>query len=343
MINKLILTILSLVLYFLSVGLVPLYRRFAQKKGILDIAGNRSSHEGATPRGGGVVFVVLWFITTLLGGVFGLFSSAELLSFLPMSLAAACLGFWDDYKGLSAKLRLLGQTLIAVLFVLTLGGIQEFHLFTATPTHLSLFAWMFAILGIIWSINSFNFMDGIDGLASIEATFVLAVGAFIFWLAGVPSLALLAWSMVVFVLGFLVWNWPKADIFMGDVGSYCLGFLIGAFAIVGDVWYNIPITIWIILYTFFWFDATITLLRRLYYKKHWATPHRDHAYQRLYQAGFAPSLILYMIIGLNLLFSGLALLGYFYQNYLWLLFLSALFIMILFYFFVEKKLPQEKN
>lgn len=345
MISKLFLLCGSLILYLIAVGMVPLYRRYALSRGILDIANHRSSHEGVTPRGGGLVFMLLWAISLVLGWTSGLFATPMLLTLLPGTVLAAVLGYWDDRHHISPKIRLVGQVLAALIFLAALGKIDTLYLFhRGVALHLVAhpwLLWMMLGISIVWSINLFNFMDGIDGLASIETLFVLGVGGFIFWVSGAPTLALLSWMMVVLVAGFLVWNWPKADIFMGDVGSYCLGFLIAAFAIVGDIWYDIPVALWIILYAVFWFDATLTLLRRLYFKQHWATAHRDHAVQRMHQAGFSHAQVLAITTTVNVVLACLTLWGHYYPSKLiWALCL-AVGLVTIWYLWVERLYPQK--
>lgn len=374
MISKLFLLVSSLLLYFLCLILVPVYRRFAVARGVLDVPSQRSSHQGITPRGGGVVFAGLWTLTLILGWMTGVFSIELLLSFLPGVLLVGALGYWDDNQSLPPRFRLLGQGLSSFFFLLSLlalgsapdalgiapiaGGntistatlsglyIPDLHIFSFTPLTLGSFSWIiwiFTLIGVVWSINLFNFMDGIDGLASIEAIFVLGVGGFICWMGGAPELALLAWAMVALLIGFLVWNWPKAEIFMGDVGSYTLGFLIAAFAVAGDIWYNIPIAFWIILYALFWVDATLTLVRRIYYKKHWATAHKEHAYQRLHQAGFSPAKILGIAVVVNTVLAGMALWGYYYPEYLHVALLLSLLWVSLWYAGCEYLKPQKRG
>lgn len=374
MISKLFLLISSLSLYFLCVVLVSVYRRYAMARGVLDVPSPRSSHEGVTPRGGGVVFAGLWALALILGWVSGIFSYEILLSFLPGTLLVGALGYWDDNQALPPRFRLLGQGLAAFFFLLAvwaLGSMPDtvgfgssesasmgstaavsglyipgLHIFGSTALNLGSFSWilwLFTLIGVIWSINLFNFMDGIDGVASLEALFVLGVGGFICWVEGAPELALLAWAMVALVIGFLVWNWPKAEIFMGDVGSYTLGFLIAAFAVVGDIWYNIPIALWLILYALFWMDATLTLIRRIYYKRHWATAHKEHAYQRLHQAGVTPVKVLGICGMVNIGLSCLALWGYYYSEYLSFALLLSLLWVSLWYAGCEYLKPQKRR
>lgn len=299
--NSLNLILFGLILFLLSFTLVRAFCGYALKKGLLDTPNARSSHQIPTPRGGGIVFVLLWFL--ILGLAFWLdwLSLRGLFIFLPTTLCVSFLGYWDDNQSLSAKKRLIIQAIAASFCVFLLGDITTFHLFSNQAVYLGWAGGItVATLGLIWSTNLFNFMDGLDGLAAVEALFVLGIGGGLYWFFGPSEMAYILWALVLTVAGFLVLNWPKARVFMGDVGSYCLGFLIALFAIIGECWYKIPIVLWVILYGVFWFDATMTLLRRFLTGETLTTAHREHAYQRLHRAGFSHAQVLLCVIGLNI-------------------------------------------
>lgn len=289
----------------LSVALVRVFSVYALKH-MLDIPNARSAHQEPIPRGGGVVFVLLWIICLLMGFELKWFSFRELFIFLPTTFLISFIGFWDDKHGLTVRKRLIVQILVAVLSVAQLGDVSALHWFGHSVIHLGWIGTGLVIIGLVWSTNIYNFMDGLDGVAAIEALFVFGLGGLLFWNAGAIKFALLVWALVLVVSGFLVWNWPKARIFMGDVGSYCLGFLVALFALVGDQRYHIPITLWVILYSLFWFDATVTMLRRLWNGENIVTAHREHACQRLHRAGFSSTQILIGIVILNCILSGIA-------------------------------------
>ncbi len=243
-------------------------------------------------------------------------SFKDWLFFVPTTAIISFLGFWDDHKELSAKMRLNFQIIIAFFCIYLLEGIPSLQLFRQSPLYLGWFGYIIGVVGIVWAVNLYNFMDGIDGVASVEALFVFGIGGLLFLLSGHSHMTLITWAMVMGVAGFLVWNWPKARVFMGDVGSYCLGFLVGILSIVGDRLYHIPIALWIMLFAVFWFDATVTLIRRLIYKKHWATPHRDHACHRLHSAGFSHSQILMGVIILNIVLSMITLIAFYFPRFI---------------------------
>lgn len=265
----------------------------------MDTPNARSSHQSATPRGGGVVFVGLWLGATLLAWVSGELSANGTLLLLPGGILVAGIGYWDDLYNISPLWRALVHVIVALITVYVLLAMdvhqQSWEIFSWLG-----FGMLSAIFAMLWSINLFNFMDGTDGLAGMEACFVFGIGGWWLWQAGAYGYAYLAWVLVAAVTGFLVWNWPPARIFMGDGGSGFLGFLIAAFALAGQVWWDIPVLLWMIVYGVFWFDATMTLLRRILAGERWYSAHRSHAYQRLHQAGWSHRKVLLAISGINI-------------------------------------------
>jgi UDP-N-acetylmuramyl pentapeptide phosphotransferase/UDP-N-acetylglucosamine-1-phosphate transferase len=275
-----------------SFVLTWIVRKWTIKKAILDIPNDRSSHTIPTPRGGGIAIALVWFISLL---ILRLTDSIEkqlffaLLSGIPLSLT----GFLDDILHLKAKTRFFIQFLCSGLALFFLGGLNLIDLgfysfenrWILTPL---------AFIGIIWFTNLFNFLDGIDGYISTEVIFI-GVAAFLLFN---DFTALL---LAAIVLGFLFWNWQKAKIFMGDVGSTLLGFTIAVFAIYHQNNGLSSIIIWMMLTSLFWMDATVTLWRRFRNNEHLSQAHRKHAYQRIVQAGFSHQKTVLCAFGLNLL------------------------------------------
>jgi Fuc2NAc and GlcNAc transferase len=163
--------------------------------------------------------------------------------------------------------------------------------------------WAASLLGVMaltWSTNLFNFMDGIDGIAGSEAVFVAGAGAFLNSRFGGDS-GLTAAMLVLAAasLGFLIWNWPPARIFMGDVGSGFLGFTLAVFALAASRHSTVPIEVWAILSGVFLADATVTLLRRIFRGDRWFEAHRLHAYQGLASRWQAHLPVTALVIGIN--------------------------------------------
>src|SRR5690606_7293985 len=133
--------------------------------------------------------------------------------------------------------------------------------------------------GIVWMINLYNFMDGIDGIAATETVMVCALAGILLLASGASIIAWTAWALAAACLGFLRWNWAPAQIFMGDVGSGFLGYCIAMLAIVSSREGSFPLWVWLILLGAFVVDAGVTLLRRMKQRLKWYEAHHSHAYQ----------------------------------------------------------------
>ena len=279
-------TLLSLVFLsglalFSCIG-TKLYINYARQKAILDIPNERSSHTLPTPRGGGVVFVALFLAVILLCPFFFPREASLWLALSGGGQAVAAVGWIDDRKTLPAWQR-LGVHSLAVLWALYhLGGMPSLSMgFTSLP--LGMFGSILAFIGGVWMINLYNFMDGIDGLAAGEAVLVASAGAFL--TKGTPvSFALFA--LAASVLGFLIWNWSPAKVFMGDAGSGFLGFAFFCFALSTENSNILPLLTWAVLVSVFAVDTTLTLVMRARQQKRLSEAHRDHLYQQFIKAGY---------------------------------------------------------
>ena len=188
----------------------------------------------------------------------------------------AVLGFLDDRGHIAARWRLLAHFSAAAWGLYCLGGMPLVLAFGES----SYVANLLAVFYLVWLLNLYNFMDGIDGLASIEALSVCLGGGLLILLQPLASgdwvgLALLA----VAVSGFLVWNFPPAKIFMGDAGSGFLGIALGLFSLHAASIAPQFLWSWLILLGVFIVDATWTLLRRFGRGEKVYEAHRSHAYQ----------------------------------------------------------------
>ncbi|MFT0212582.1 glycosyltransferase family 4 protein [Pseudomonas sp. F1_0610] len=253
-------------------------RRLALAKSIIDIPNERSSHTVATPRGGGVA-IVLSFI----GALFVLFLFDFLLfnlfiALLGAGVLLAVIGFLDDLGHVAARWRLLGHFSAAIWGLYWLQGFPPL-IILGMSLDLSWAGYILAAVYSVWLLNLYNFMDGIDGLASIEAMTSCLSMAFLYWLLEFQDSAVLLIALASSVLGFLVWNFPPAKIFMGDAGSGFLGIILALLSIQG-AWLSANFFwCWIIVLGVFIVDATFTLLHRLWRKEKVYEAHRSHAYQ----------------------------------------------------------------
>jgi UDP-N-acetylmuramyl pentapeptide phosphotransferase/UDP-N-acetylglucosamine-1-phosphate transferase len=277
-------------------ALIPLLRRRA----VLDRPNARSSHVAPTPRGGGIAVIgtiVLCWIG-LYG--FGVLPSAYLVIVVG-AIALAGVSWLDDLRGLSPALRLLTQIAAVAAGKMVLPHDAVFQGWL--PSGLDAVA---AALLWVWFVNLFNFMDGIDGIAGGEAA-AIGLGLVLFAATGVgaaPGVALTAAAIAGAALGFLVWNWAPARIFMGDVGSIPLGYVLGflLLQIAAHGWWRAAL----ILPSYFLADATLTLLRRLARGERIWQAHREHFYQRAVRAGLSHSAVARRVITADAVLIGCA-------------------------------------
>ena len=275
-------------------------RRFALAKGMLDIPNERSSHTVAVPRGGGLSILLAVTLAVSLLIAARKVPAQFLLALFAGGIAVAVVGFADDRLQLSVKARLAVHVSAATLAVYCLGSVTT----GVSGDHLQLWNWAgyaIGILGVVWFLNLFNFMDGIDGLAASEGVFMCAAGAWLGWLGGLPDWLIVSWLIVAAACGgFLLWNWPPARIFMGDVGSGYVGYAIAVLGIAGLRYNPIMSWSWLILGATFITDANVTIAGRLLRGEKVYQAHRTHAYQQLSMrwAAHAPVTVLYMAVNL---------------------------------------------
>jgi Fuc2NAc and GlcNAc transferase len=256
-------------------------RRYAVRKGILDIPNTRSSHTVPTARGGGIGIVVVYLVSLLILAYLGFLPFGMAVAFELGGAAIAAVGYLDDRHALPAGVRFSVHVAAAVLVAVSVGGVAESAL-RVFGLHGLLAGGIAGVLILTWTTNLFNFMDGIDGIAGGEAVFIAVAGAWLNWLqGGAPGLSIAMLALAAAALGFLVWNWPPARIFMGDVGSGFLGFSLGALGLASSRQGRMSIEVWAILGGVFLVDATLTLVRRAARGDRWFEAHRMHAYQHL--------------------------------------------------------------
>ena len=263
-----------------SLVLTARVRAYALKHEVIDRPNERSSHFLPTPRGGGVAVVGAALMAIAGGVALQIVAPLHALALVPGMILLGVVGWLDDHRGLSARIRLVAHFLAAVSALTVLHGLPDLQIGTSS-VHLGFAGSVAAVIGIVWSINLFNFMDGIDGLAGSQAVLIFGIGGFLFHLRGADSLAVVALSFAAASAGFLFWNWPPARIFMGDVSSGALGFMIAVLAVAGERGGSVPLVAFGILGGVFASDATVTLMRRLNRGALPADAHRDHAYQRI--------------------------------------------------------------
>ncbi|MCF6236003.1 MAG: glycosyltransferase family 4 protein [Gammaproteobacteria bacterium] len=262
-----------------SWGLTGFLRSYALKKQLIDVPNNRSSHTVPTPRGGGVAIVVTFLLALLFLGFFNMLPADLVWALVGAGVGVALVGFIDDHGHISARWRLLVHFLCAGWALAWLGGLPPLPIF-GIVLDIGWFGYLLAAFFLVWLLNLYNFMDGIDGLASIEAVTVCLSGAVLYMLVSVNNgVEIPLLLLTTTVAGFLLWNFPKAKIFMGDAGSGFVGMVLGIFTI--QAAWVMPELFWgwIILLGAFVVDATVTLVRRVLRGDKFYEAHRSHAYQ----------------------------------------------------------------
>ncbi|MDG2045882.1 MAG: glycosyltransferase family 4 protein [Halioglobus sp.] len=263
--------------FALSVVLCFGYLRFARVRQVFDMPNERSSHSQPTPHGGGAAILLAFTFGLLFAAVY--YDGRE-DSFVLLAVGALLLmvvGIIDDLRGLSARVRMAFYALVCLWAADTLlqplfvdGG--------ASRTVL----WLLAALAMLWVLNLYNFMDGIDGIAALQTVLACCFGAWLALRSGHgDSYAMFCLLLASAHAGFLLWNYPPARLFMGDAGSVPTGFLLAAIALLGAVQGQLNPWCWVILLAIFIADASWTLVWRLFTGQAFTQPHRLHAYQRL--------------------------------------------------------------
>ncbi len=256
----------------LSAVLVGLVRAYALRQAVLDLPSDRSSHSVPTPRGGG--FGVVVALLTVFGSLslYRVFDWRVVLALLGV-VCAALVGWKDDHGGLGVRPRLLAHG-ISGLLLLPIALLP-----TPLPSWLGAAALVWWLFWTISAINVVNFMDGIDGIIGLQA---LVFGIHVLMLGGEGTLSR-AFALVLLgsALGFLLWNWAPAKIFLGDVGSGALGavMVLGGILLMRERSVGL-VAAYVPLYPIF-LDATVTLIRRARQGERLTAAHRSHLYQQL--------------------------------------------------------------
>jgi UDP-N-acetylmuramyl pentapeptide phosphotransferase/UDP-N-acetylglucosamine-1-phosphate transferase len=248
-------------------------------------------HVAPVPRAGGTAIMFnlfIWLGIIILNNIIQL--NQELYILFGTMLIILFISFLDDCINLSAKIRLLAQVIAALILINNNFIITEIRLPFIDNDYTIYFPWLLALpitlFFIVWMVNLYNFMDGLDGFASGMAIFGFGAMFFVSMLNNHAQFAWINLIITMAVAGFLTFNFPPAKIFLGDVGSASLGFLAAGFAIYANHQNILPLWQAGIIFSPFIFDATITLIKRIYHREKFWQPHRSHYYQRLATSDF---------------------------------------------------------
>jgi Fuc2NAc and GlcNAc transferase len=322
----------SVSLYFL----IP----YLTKKAFLDIPNERSSHTKVTPRGGGIGVVFGILVGSIVAYFLGL-PVPHLTFFIGIGLIAFT-SFMDDRKSLPVYIRLSAHLTAMILVIYQTGGMKSLPFPEPLNIELGWFGYIFTGIWIVSVINFFNFLDGIDGFSGSQATIAGLALAFICWLDASATIAI---CIAFASLGFLLFNWHPAKIFMGDVGSVSLGFIFATLPFYSTkanaevVVYSTAIFLW-----FFLADGAFTLIRRALNKERVWEAHRSHLYQRLNKSGWKHDKIVLLVMSLSCTVIGIQV--YFFKiGYLhtWWSLLAGIVLFVLYTWFVFLKENQIKK
>ena len=290
--------VLSAFVTWLAIG-------YAHRRRLIDQPGVRRSHAEPTPRGGGIGIVIATLVCACVPALLRPASSRLAAPGLIAAVAiVATVGWIDDHRGLSARSRFAAHCLAAIAFlspvIVPLVALPSVVEQRFSVSELAAWAIVLAVvLAIVWFVNLHNFMDGIDGLLAAQAIFVFAALALLCAHAGEPHTGQIA-VFAAATIGFLPFNFPRARIFMGDVGSGTLGLLTA----VAVLWQmsapHVAITSGVVLCSAFVIDATCTLVSRMLRGRRWYSAHREHLYQWLARSGFSHAGVVALYMGWNL-------------------------------------------
>lgn len=277
---------------FSSLG-CGLMRYVAIKKSILmDVPCNRSSHGTPMPRGGGAPMAVAAIVSIAMLGLIRapLVPQNWVWTICFGGGLIAWIGWQDDKFNLSPQIRFTFHVIASIWAV-----------FWLVPPETDFVFKFLAGFWVAWSINFYNFMDGIDGLAGAEAVFIGIGAGYIAARVGTQPTLAINWVIACAALGFLFWNWPPAKIFMGDAGSGFLGYTFGCLAIGSGIGWNGGFYTHLVLLALFWGDATFTLLKRILRREKFWEAHRQHLYQKAVQKGYSHHEVTLFFVTVNML------------------------------------------
>ncbi len=296
-------SLLALATLVLSALLTRASILYARRRQMLDLPGRRRSHSEPTPRGGGIGIVAAVIASLIL---FAALTEKKADSFASIGLLAsiilvALVGWIDDHRGLPSSLRFLSHCLAALLLGMPGMLLLLPDLFENPAWLLIVMALGVAGVGVVWSINLHNFMDGINGLLSLQALFVFSALAWVCATANHLAEAQMLGLFAAATLGFIPFNFPQARVFMGDVGSGVLGLLVAV--AVGEQIAAVPeaLACGLIACSAFVVDSSATLLSRMLSGRRWYSAHREHLYQWLVRSDFSHVQVvsLYMVWNLT--------------------------------------------
>ena len=287
--------IIPLILYFFCHYALKKIIPFLKDKSFVDKPSSRGNHKELIPKGGGIVIIPCLIISILLYTQFETFVTNKWNVFLVSIVSLFIISLIDDFKNLSAKIRLSVHfccVLLSVYFlkqdiIFFINSHNLVILENIDKNILFFFLSLLIILVWLWIINLFNFMDGMDGLITTQMI-VLSFLTNILALSSIlnEQFQFLSLTVLSLFLAFIKYNKPKAKIFLGDSGSIPCGYIAG-FILIDSFLSLGPFIPFLIIILYFLLDSSITLVRRIVKKENLFIAHSDHFYQRMLRTGYS--------------------------------------------------------
>ncbi len=295
--------------------------------GFVDKPNFRSNHKKPVSLGGGIIIIPFIIIFSLLNNY--IWNLNILISVLILFF----ISIWDDFKNIRPLTRLFFHFLAISIYITFYLYPQIEKEFIDNKNILFVFS-IFLLFGIIWFINAFNFMDGINGITSVQVISIcLSLLAFGYYINN--EFNILAFSVLIIILVFCYFNWTPASIFLGDAGSIPLGFIMSFllidFALQG-MW-----IISVILPLFYLMDTSITLIKRVYKRQKFWEAHKEHFYQQAIKNGFSHSSVSLKLLIVNIGLFSLSFCAYIYKNNSIIFIIALLWCSLFMYIFSKNK------
>lgn len=295
----------------LSLVLTPYVTQVSGKMNWVDQPSARKVHEVAMPRTGGVA-IYLAFLLSIVASFFlptqiseSLVVDNKVLAVLAGGSLCFCIGLWDDIKKLSPATKFCGQLVAGLITVL--GGIKiSMVSFPFLPEGINL-EWLSVPITLFWFvliINAVNLIDGLDGLAAGVSLFVSIILIIFCVTTGRFPIAIAFAALGGATLGFLRYNFNPATIFMGDSGSYFLGYMIAALSIMGSIkgQATVALLIPVIALGVPLMDTIVAPIRRFLLGKKMFSPDRQHFHHKLIAMGFTHRNAVLVLYGATIVF-----------------------------------------
>ncbi len=296
------LLITAIVCFLASVALTPLVKKFAIYIGAVDKPNQRKVHQKIMPRLGGLAIFISMIIGFAIAKPFD-----DQIATWPILLGATIIvitGAFDDRFEISPRVKLLGQILAAGVVIYAGVQVPFINLPFGTTIHLGIFTIPFTLLWIVGITNAINLIDGLDGLAAGVSSIVLITISAMAMVMGNTFVVVMGTILLASTLGFLIYNFHPAKIFMGDTGALLLGFMISVFSILGFKSITVySLILPIIILGVPISDTLFAIIRRIVNKKPLSAPDKSHLHHCLLRLGFSHRQTVLIIYAMSAFFA----------------------------------------